>query len=516
MMDRRRAIQIFILLFLLAWYGFFLAHKIDLTTVDLGRHLKNGQLILKGDFGILKSNFYSYTQPAYPVVNHHWGGGLIFFLIEKVTGFTGLSLFYGLISLIVFFLFFHLAQKQADFRITALVALLLIPLMASRTEIRPEIFTYLLAGLFFWILWHYQRGQLTGKWLLFLPLLEIIWVNTHIYFILGPALIGLFLLEKLIKARRLASIKQLAVVLGLTSLAAFVNPFGLKGVLYPFNIFREYGYRIIENQSVWFLENLEIIYNPNLALFKIAFVILVLSFVWPLIKNRRSFSISYIGLALLWSIMSWLAIRNFTLFGFFALPIISYNISQGLQLKKRKKEAVKSLVIVFLALSVLLITFFTQYQRLPLGQGEFGFGLLEGNNQSAQFFKEQNIQGPVLNNYDIGGYLIYHLYPQEKVFTDNRPEAYSVSFFKDIYIPLQQNESIWQEQSQKHNFNVIFFGHRDATPWGQQFLVSRLKDPFWAVVWLDQYAIIFLKRNELNQSIIERYEIPANYFRIIK
>ncbi len=516
MMDRRRAIQIFILLFLLAWYGFFLAHKIDLTTADLGRHLKNGQLILKGDFGILKSNFYSYTQPAYPMVNHHWGGGLIFFLIEKLAGFSGLSLFYLLVSLIIFFLFFYLAQKQADFRITALVALLLIPLMASRTEIRPEIFSYLLAGLFFWILWHYQKGQMADKWLFVLPLLEIVWINTHIYFVLGPALIGLFLLERLIKEKRFSSIRRLAVVFGLTGLAAFVNPFGLKGVLYPFNIFREYGYRIIENQSVWFLENLGIISNPNLTLFKIAFVVLVLSFVWLLIKNRRSFSISYFGLALLWSVMSWLAIRNFTLFGFFALPVISYNISQGLKQKRRKEEIVKSLVIIFLALAVFLITFFTHYQRLPLTKEEFGFGLLEKNNQSAEFFKEENIQGPVLNNYDIGGYLIYHLYPDEPVFTDNRPEAYSVSFFEDIYIPLQQNESVWQEKDGLYNFNAIFFNYHDATPWGQQFLISRLKDPLWAAVWADQYAIIFLKRNELNQPIIEQYEIPQSYFRIIK
>jgi len=64
----------------------------------------------------------------------------------------------------------------------------------------------------------------------------------------------------------------------------------------------------------------------------------------------------------------------------------------------------------------------------------FGFGLVQGNNQSAQFFIDNNIKGPLFNNYDIGGYLIYHFYPQEKVFTDNRPEAYSVSFFeKYIY-----------------------------------------------------------------------------------
>ena len=58
-----------------------------------------------------------------------------------------------------------------------------------------------------------------------------------------------------------------------------------------------------------------------------------------------------------------------------------------------------------------------------------------------------------------------------------------------------------------HNFNAIFFSHRDYTPWGQNFLIERVNDSEWAVVFMDEYAIIFLRRNLLNESIIEKYEI---------
>ncbi|NQV00849.1 MAG: hypothetical protein HQ537_01895 [Parcubacteria group bacterium] len=511
-MNWKKVIQIIILILLMSWYGFFLVNKVDLTIVDLGRHLKNGEVILQGDFDLLKTNFYSFTQPDYPVVNHHWGSGVIFFLIWQISGFIGLCVFYLLISLLIFYLFFRLAQKQAGFKISVLCSVLLIPLIAARTEIRPEIFSYFFIAVFFWVLWHWKKGLISNKWLFVLPVLEIIWVNTHIYFIFGPALIGLFLLDRLIKKRKVFN--KIFSVLILTSLTTLISPFGLKGLIYPFTIFKDYGYRIVENQSVWFLENLGIISNPNLTLFKIVFAILVLSFILLLIKNRKKFSIIYLCLAVVFSTMAWLAIRNFTLFGFFALLIIAYNIKKGMGKRIKFNSLNVNFGLVFLCLAIFLITFFIYYQKLPLTNKEFGFGLVKDNNQSAEFFKERDIKGPIFNNYDIGSYLIYYLYPKEKVFTDNRPEAYSVAFFEQEYIPLQQDNNVWLEQDKLYNFNTIFFAYHDATPWAQKFLIERVVDDAWAPVFADDYAIIFLKRNDLNQSIIEKYEIPRNMFGI--
>lgn len=480
-MDRKRILQVFILVFLLAWAGLFFVHKIDLTTADLGRHLRNGEMVLKGEFDVLRTNFYSYTEPDFPVINHHWGSGVVFYLIEKAAGFRGLSLFYLLVSLIVFWLFFRIAEKESGFWPAALVSLLLIPLIAARTEIRPEIFSELFIAWFFWILWHWRKDKIKDQWLFVLPILEIFWVNLHIYFIFGPALIALFLLKRI-------KDKKLWLVLGLTVLAALFSPFGLKGVLYPFDIFRNYGYLIVENQSVWFLENLEIIQNPNLGLFKAAFAVLVLSFILVLIRQRKRFNPTYFVLAAVFSALGWLAIRNFALFGLFALPIISFNFQRifGRRLPKA--------VLIFSGLAILLITFFTHQSRLPLKPGQFGFGLYRGNQRSIEFFREQNLKGPVFNNYDIGGYLIYGFSPEERVFTDNRPEAYSVSFFQEKYIPAQQDNARWRELEKEYGFKVIFFSHRDATPWGQNFLAERMKDESWIPAFADSFAIIFVKK----------------------
>jgi len=127
---------------------------------------------------------------------------------------------------------------------------------------------------------------------------------------------------------------------------------------------------------------------------------------------------------------------------------------------------------------------------------------------------EHKITGPVFNSYDIGGYLIHYLYPQEKVFVDNRPEAYPTSFFQNTYIPMQEDDAVWKAQDEKIGFNSIFFSYRDFTPWAQQFLIARVKDPLWAPVYIDPYAIIFLKRNEKNKSVIAQFEIPQSAFAV--
>ena len=57
-------------------------------------------------------------------------------------------------------------------------------------------------------------------------------------------------------------------------------------------------------------------------------------------------------------------------------------------------------------------------------------GLARGVQGSAKFFQNEGLKGPVFNNFDVGSYLIFYLFPEERPFVDNRPEAYPVEFFK--------------------------------------------------------------------------------------
>ncbi|MDZ4296328.1 MAG: hypothetical protein U1A16_03065 [Patescibacteria group bacterium] len=527
---------------LLVVYGSFLVHKVNLVTADLGRHLKNGELFIER-LQIPRTNHYSFTEPDFPVVTHHWASGALFYLFFKLGGFAGVELFFIALSLAAFLLFFAAASRAAGWGVAALCALLVIPLLAERTEIRPEAFSYLFAALFFALLVRVRDGALRRRWLLVLPLLEVFWVNTHIYFFLGPAIVGAFALEALVRARLPRALTQAFVgVLALTASAAFLNPFGFRGVLEPLTILRDYGYRLAENQPVWFLETL--MQNPNFTIFKVVFGLVLLSFLFRLAaqvwfrREARPQSIpSFVGatpcglarppaaeafpvalfcLALGVSAMAWLQVRNFTLFGFFALPILSANIASAFPLLIRDFREELRMGALALAVLAVLAASSGGLQRVFPYWREFGLGLEAANSAAADFFRTERLAGPIMNNYDIGGSLIFHFFPRERVFVDNRPEAYSVAFFQETYIPIQESAEKWRTAEERYNFNAIIFSHRDATPWGQQFLISRVNDPKWVPVFVDEYAIIFVKNVEQNRQVIERHAIPRERFGVVQ
>ena len=188
-------------LLIIVTYVILLAQPISLIVSDLGRHIRNGELLLTNP-ALLSTNFYSYTFTNYPVINHHWGSGLIFAIVKTISGFAGLSIFYIMLRVLSFLIFFHIAWRFGSLFVALLACVIVLPLMVSRSEIRPEGFSYLFSGLFFWLLLNASQKKISQRFLIGLPLLMLVWVNLHIYFFLGLVIIFIFLVEQVVIAMR--------------------------------------------------------------------------------------------------------------------------------------------------------------------------------------------------------------------------------------------------------------------------------------------------------------------------
>lgn len=492
-------------------YVLLLLHGTSLVTADMGRHLMNGKLFFTEWYPIT-TNVYSYTYSDFPVLNHHWLFGVFLYLVFLIGGFTATHLVFLGISVAAFLIFFRIAERKAGLFLASATALLCMPLIAERAEIRPEAVSYLFSGIFLFLLLAYRDGESSGKRLMVvLGLLQILWVNVHIYFFLGWVLVGTFLLESIVTSGwRSARTRTLALGFGIVLAASALTPFALQGAVAPFTIFHEYGYMLVENQSVWFLQ--KILNKPNLLYFEIMLALLVLSFIPVCIRNRRDVRIAEVMLAFGFGTAGALALRNFTIFGLFAFPLLAENIVYTFSPRTFSSRTLKGTCAGVVLLIMLL--FISGEMRKVYAYPPLELGLASGNENSARFFIDQKLTGPIFNNYDIGGYLIYYLYPKEKVFVDNRPEAYPNEFFQTVYRPMQEREVVWEEQDRRFDFNVIFFSHRDYTPWAQQFLIARINDPLWAPVYVDDAIIIFLKRVEKNATVITRFEIPQERFTV--
>ncbi len=533
--------QFSILTLLIIFFCFiFLCYvdKVFLINADLGRHIKNGEIFFQQGFPI-SANHYSYTHPEYPTVNHHWASGVMFYLVNKWQGFQGLAIFNILIQFFTFLLFFYLAVKKSNYWIAILLALLSAKLFSHRTEIRPETFSCFFMGIYFCLLYQFKEKRIPYWVLFFIPFLQVAWVNMHILFCVGLFIIGVFCLDAFFNEKdKNVSIKLLAIGI-LSAFACLLNPSGIDGALIFLSIFKQYGYKLAENQSVLFMQKR----SPGKLLyvhFEIIFLLCFLSIIPAWKKDGFRKNLIPFLLFCFFGILAWKLNRALAMFGLFFMPIAAINLNKFVfDLNAKRQHMVR---ISALILSIMIMALWNFFPRnymspcrdinnlaLPSQGNALNLGCLGAIcdplklmqpfydvNGSAYFMKRLGIKGPIFNNYDIGGYLIYHFFPKEKVFVDNRPEAYPASFFKDLYVPMQENEDVWRKADEQYQFNVIYFYRHDLTPWGQKFLISRIGDPKWAPVFVDRYAIIFLKENKQNRHIINKYKLPRSMFRIRK
>ena len=498
MVNLNKSKRLVIIMALSLFAGLFFIQKTNLMTSDLGRHLKNGEIILASRQPVT-TNLYSYTHPNYPFIAHHWGFGILAFSIYKLGGFNGLTIFNAVVFFLTIILILNYSSKRVGLTYTLLGFFLTLPLLTYRTEIRPETISALFIILTLLILTNTMR--LPYK-ITLIFLLQMFWVNIHVFFVFGLLLSVTYLLTQLAN-RNYGGARLTSIILMVQTIASFVNPYGLKGALYPLHIFTDYGYRIVENQTPFLL--LKVIPSPIYYYLLAIGAAAILSIVFS-IKSSIKNDLLITLVSIVFLVGSLKMVRLIPYFGIFALLSLSYclyilNLKYGDFLKRLLN---KPLILISQGGVGFIVAFVLISSNLYNPFTNFGVGLMPGISKSADFFKENNLQGPIFNNYDAGGYLIFYLYPGQKVFVDNRPEAYPSSFFKTEYVSMQENEAVWEKLNDRYNFNVIYFYRHDYTPWAQPFLISRLKDPTWVPVYVDDYALILVKLNQQNADLISK------------
>jgi hypothetical protein len=143
----------------------------------------------------------------------------------------------------------------------------------------------------------------------------------------------------------------------------------------------------------------------------------------------------------------------------------------------------------------------TPYDPWYGGYLKRGMGVNEKMDAGANYFIRNHLQGPIFNNFDIGDYLIYHLYPQERVFVDSRPEAYPRGFFTDKLVPALFDQGKWLALEHEYKFNVVFLGYHTQV---LNFVQRLYYDDGWFLAYSDEYTIIFLRRRPKNDHLVRQ------------
>lgn len=477
-----------------------LARPIKLTVVDIGRHIINGQLMSEGQTEVLYKNFYTFTQPQYPFINHHWFFGVLAYWIWLIGGFALLSLAYILCIVLALTFVLRATFLRGNIEIAILLSFLALPLMWERNEIRPEGVSMLLMGVYYYLLTKGTLGRMNRTGLLVsFALCQIIWVNTHIFFFMGSILALTFLWDAKNQGKSHV-VKLLWPIVVITLCANIINPSLLTGMLTPLNVFNGFALKLVENYNIFeaitYLTS-ESIYKFYLIIFGLS-VGAVISAIW--LKGVKSVA-PWVVLFLFFLLAAINATRLIPPFGLFFIAVGSVLLAGIVECASLRIQQVLRSTFLIMSFALAL------YHLNIINYSQLGVGLFPKVNLSAEFFKENHLKGPIYSNYGIGGFLIYHLSSQEKLFIDNRLEAFPKDFINNVYVKSQAREDAWKELDAQNQFNVIYFKRTNLTLREDNFLKRRFVDPQWALVYSDTFVLIYLKRNELNRAIIERLEI---------
>ena len=524
----------------IVFLGSLLLRQESAITQDLGRHLRLGEMMVSGAPPngeasesrkcALYSNCLTYTYPDYPFINHHWGSEVIFYLIHKWAGFSGIIIFKTIILGLAFIVTITHAlsviryplivngenNKQTKSRfaindsrltknvIAIAITFFSIQMMADRLTTRPEIFGYLFFSLIFFILSRSYVKCCTTFYIL--PVIMLLWVNLHISFVFGLILIYLWSLSALIKkglallskagpyqAIDIPSIPTILAIPSISTIVTIFNPSGLRGALMPLSILKDYGYTIVENMNPFFLTAFKP--QPEYWIYSIFLITTIVLFLFSPTKKKPFHLLTFLA----FSLFPLIAVRHLPFFALIIPPILAPLIAVKFRPAEQGPASQDKLPIIIL--SVLFITALTN--PVPLAYGKLspiGLTIDSRHNPAIEFVKQNNLKGAMWNNYDIGSFLEWAI-PEHKTFVDGRPEAFPVGFFKTTYIPMQENKDVWDQVTSDHDIQWIFAALTDSTPWFIKWLRMIQSHQGWRIVYFDNFSAVLVKTGGINDSI---------------
>lgn len=469
---------LFPLLFLLT-----ISRMID---TDIWFHMKAGQLILEtGSF--IYNEIFSYPAAGREWLYHEWLFGVLSYKVYALFGVNGLILGKAAILTLAF------AIVYRDMRLRGVNPylasfILTIAVLAARfrfTE-RPHIFKFLFVVAFIYILDLYRLKGKNRLWIL--PITQLIWTNTHGSFILGPVIISIYLLSEVLSGKK-REIKFLTSILLFSSITTLINPYGLKLVIFSLG-FEEKA--VLAAITEWAPTQLKDLYG--------AFGLLLVTGIASFIFKYRRLDVTDLLLFGLFVYLSVKAIRFTALFSVATAPIVAGNLQQLSSIATLTSTSSRKWIMgIFLLLLVILLSIH-EIKRNPILV--FGLGQGEGFPRKAiKFIKQHPIKGNIYNSYVFGGYLIWGLYPEGKVFVDGRAELYDNEFQKAFISGISLNK--WFEAINRLDitYAVIAYTAEGLDPIGRQIAT----DPNWVLIYWDNASRVYVRDIPGNQDIIKGF-----------
>jgi hypothetical protein len=479
---------------------------------DFFWHLKTGEWIWQ--HGALPDHdpFNFASSATVSLVNKftltsYWLGQLLLYLTFLIGGSPGIVALRFCIAALLFYAIFRRlhGDKIIDYSLLLLFSVLLLNFYFIE---RPQTFSFLAYA--FLLLFvdriknkplHESRGILD---ILLVSLTMILWANSHGGYLIGQGTLAIIICLEGVKFahHRLGPMEpkryRRLLCAGTIGIAcSFINPNSYK----LFLIMARIG---TGDMSTQVLEYASLIEFYNITQSRVALYYLATMALTALLVVSRPKKVDITECVLL-AILGYFAFSHVRYAAFFAvaaIPAIGSHLSCG------KAAHWGRWLLPPIAIAI----------AMWASAGEFSLNMATVRNgdwvsnrlfpeKAATYIISNNLQGNMFNEYAWGGYLIWRLAPERKVFADGRNINQDVILHNYLIDVVQVNangEPVWKTLLQKYAVNyIITYSHQQN---GQPTALAGalMQDAEWVPVFLDRpsRSIIFVRNIPANARVI--------------
>jgi hypothetical protein len=427
------------------------------------------------------SDPYSFTAFGAHWIAYEWLGEIAMALVAHAGGLLGLAtLQICLAAIATVLLYYYAYARSGDWKAACTATGLLLPIATVSFALRPQLFGYIYLLVTLICLERFRRGYSRSLWIL--PPLFLIWVNTHGTFVFGLAAIvvyfacGLasFQLGGLIAERWSRRQKvQLLVTFLLCGLATLVTPYGAQLAAYPVLMATTQPLNIAHVQE-WQSVSFEV----GLGKYFLGLLLMIfLAHIFYPVKYR----LQEMAMLLFAVYAACVHIRFMLIFVMIVGPIVAGFLVRWMPpYDPNKNQFGLNLAIIVVMIISLAALMPGKTALANLVAKDYPVGAI-------QYLQQHPQPTGMFNEYSYGGYLIWQLGPQQKVFIDGRADMYEYSGAFQDYVKIVNLDRDTLSLLRKYNIQSCLIQRKSA-------LATLLAaSPDWKQTYADDLSVIIAR-----------------------
>lgn len=487
----------------------------EISDPDFWWHLRAGQFIIETRT-IPHADIFSHTNTGRAWVMHEWLAQVCIYTIYALGSFPALIItFAAIIALTFAFVYARMPGKPF---VAVFILLFAATATAPTWGVRPQMLSLLFASIFLYVLDRWSQAiahsphpspppSRQGRELWLLVPVMILWVNLHSGYALGLVIIAVYLFGAIVEtffahrdptsnfhASRLTSTLRVQsprfasnlFFIFIACLAVVpLNPNGATMYIYPFETLTSRAMQayIVE----WFSPDFhQIEFQP---------------FAWLLLATLAAIALSGKRVTLTQTILlagfayaGLRSARNIPIFALIAAPILAEQVwhwietwfaSTNEQTAKHKRMTRGMIAINWLLLALIAGAVIARVALVALNQPKVEHEKFPA--AAVDFLQKENLPGALYNAYGWGGYLIWRLYPAQRVFIDGRADVYGDAFIEDVFLKAYRGGADWRAPLEQFTVRVVLIEP------GAPLAVQLAREREWRKVYADSQAVIYAR-----------------------